>query len=1466
MAKTERLLPVTAARTPFGAYRGDVARLTLPAGMTISQIVDCVPGLDHELFHRVGVVQINGHTVDRKVWHRVRPRVDGPRQVSVTLHMPAAGGGRSGGNVAGGDGGGGGVGGAGGGSGKQILLIVAAIALIALTSWIGGGGIGVALGLSVLGPGTFGAQLLAAGIGIIGSLALSALSRPPALDQSSTSAERDARAYASVSSNLIGRGLTLPRVVGQHRIRPPMIAEPWVVLGGPDDEYALAAFSLAGPHSLCDVQINGVRVTALAEPAAVSPAEVDLEQEFWIIRREGRDDDTPIEYPFRNGWQIWQRSTDHERVQLLGHNWGDNAGGGAASPQDVWELDPDADQVLPVWHRFTSKRNPSTLEIHLDFPQGLTIDGLGAFGTSGAILPMRARMRPKGTTTWFNLPEMWWYGDSIKPQRFRIEIAIVGSSSGASSVTANRHDSGDIIPLYCWGATPGGADPATTAWDAHANWLDVDSGDVDYFGPSNYVVGPLANSNTIVRNVALQRTGFAFNLNVNNVGLTSPAALDNEDGVIWEVEIRRGAAFRASQVDLNYQFGGADWDFFEHQNSAGGSPSPPSQVQIRPANNLVDTIAAVRFVSKFNGSVYSDWGFIPPDPDPTGHAQLVVVARNRAINDVSVLAAGYALDYSASGMGEDELALDYQFLYGEDNGFTASEADLVAEDCGLDVAQTGDDPGLLSPSSLAIDGSTDYIVRIDIERIALRTAGAWHGRLQYATADSPGHAFSDSYYADIPEVPNVVGARRGLEIDMSDLAAGGSDWIDSTIDQLRFEFDAPGSPGDGEFRVRQIQIGTPGSAAGWTWLRTTSNPAPHVYDILTGDLNKKALAASVVDDDSLTEWRTHCDTEGYECNAIIDGRSIADALNLIAGCGYARPFKSELWGVAIDKDRTAEDPVQIFTPRNMREFRWDRAFPDLPDHLIVDYFDEQFEFRQQQRIVYRDGYDASTAVLPERTTYVGLITGAEVDARAAFDLRQPVERGTFYMGEVWTEHLVARRGDLVGIEHDVLRKMTGRGRVKSVTLDASSPQNVTALVLDSEVPIGLDDDGNADALVVCAALIRQKDGTLLTKQLAHVGGYTATLTFATPFEDPGTSLLDEDCLVAVGPLHTVYQRMILLEVTPGTDLTARLVLVDEGVGLWYRLGAGAAACTIEATASAGFVLAAQGAADVSIEAAATAEGPLDLAQGAASVAVTAAAAGTLIAAGAGAAAVAITATGAADLTAPPITFMGRRLRSTVNGNDLNMPLDQLQQGPMSPSVAETDDFVFVWVAWGGVDNDNITMTTSGYAQRIEAFQAGGLYDIDVGAFYKFMVSPADDEVIAAGPPDATDAAVAVAMVFRGVDQTTPFDVSDTGAAEAASAFITPAAITPMTSGAVIIVCAGGGNSQGSGNAYSDSASPTDYELLVSGSRDDTYDAMAGAGWLYWSGSGAFTPSEWQPPFADSSLYSARSVTFALRPA
>lgn len=185
------------------------------------------------------------------------------------------------------------------------------------------------------------------------------------------------------------------------------------------------------------------------------------------------------------------------------------------------------------------------------------------------------------------------------------------------------------------------------------------------------------------------------------------------------------------------------------------------------------------------------------------------------------------------------------------------------------------------------------------------------------------------------------------------------------------------------------------------------------------------------------------------------------------------------------------------------------------------------------------------------------------------------------------------------------------------------------------------------------------------------------------------------------------------------------------------------------------------------------------------------------------------------------------------------------------------DVVVVFLHVGGAADVNLGVNT-GYTELLDAYQNGTTQDSNLGVYIKRLTA-ADTTFSVTSSGSTNYAQNAYVLVLRGVDATTPLDVALVSAGLAGAGKPNPPAITPITTGAVIV--AGGGLAIATGAAFA-SSDLTDFRTL---STADTNDSVVGGGYKKWTG-GSFDPAVWTGGGTDSSSNSWNAATLAFRPA
>lgn len=532
-----------------------------PEGATIAEIVAGFGGDLPGRFETHGIVTIDGHVIERRFWGRVRPmaRARGSRRpVTIALSIRLEGGGR------------------GGQTARKVVGAVAMLALAVLTYGISQGllsGLGAAFA-----AGALGAKIVAGVVGLAGSLAIRALTAAPVrrLDQPAGT-ERVEKGAASAQGNVLRAGAPIPAVIGTRRLFPVQAAQPLITIDDADNEIVEAVYVLAGPHRL--------------EAIRIGEADIAEARDVTIQTREGWPDDPPLDLVARHG------ATDQPQIELSAHQV-------RSDNQRALEDAVTPANSLPRWHRVASRRGADEVHIQLVLPEGLIWRDSP---TTLMRLPLRLRIRPRGTAAWINLPEVHFSEAEQSQMRLSIEL---------------RYDEPETIPappargwVAAYKAVPAQtAQPAGGDWTADAYFSAGTGGDV-----------------------LAQGVGGS---NVRHVHLTDRRARIYLDPVLhprssfWEIELMRGAVVRGDQwTTAAYTLAGTVWHLFGYQVG-----TPPLIAASR--SQLGERAYLIRIASIVNRPPIARAGVL---------ATIAVTATNRQVDQLSVLASRYVRDWDGTG-------------------------------------------------------------------------------------------------------------------------------------------------------------------------------------------------------------------------------------------------------------------------------------------------------------------------------------------------------------------------------------------------------------------------------------------------------------------------------------------------------------------------------------------------------------------------------------------------------------------------------------------------------------------------------------------------------------------------------------------------------------------------------------------------------------------------------------------------
>jgi hypothetical protein len=338
---------------------------------------------------------------------------------------------------------------------------------------------------------------------------------------------------------------------------------------------------------------------------------------------------------------------------------------------------------------------------------------------------------------------------------------------------------------------------------------------------------------------------------------------------------------------------------------------------------------------------------------------------------------------------------------------------------------------------------------------------------------------------------------------------------------------------------RKMEIWDEGTAS-WVWATTRSPADAFIRAARGAEAGRAALVDARLDMTGLLAWR------GDGAEIMDDGQprwtfdayyesvsTIWQVLTDIAAAARARIATVDgKWGVVRDLPQAVRK--QHVTRRNIWGFEGSLPYVDLPHALKVRY-DKDGLGQLGERIVYADGFDDLTATKFDSLDGFGWTDPNLAWREGRYHLAVIYLRPGPYSFFMDPEHMVFRRGDLIGVTHDVPGWGLGDGRIKGFVYDdPDNPTAVTAILVDAALLM----ENGKDYAVEIRTLADPK----VYRAIETAAGWQTTLTFLIPIPVADSPAAGD--LVAYGLAGSVSVDALVKEIEPGPDLSARITVVD----------------------------------------------------------------------------------------------------------------------------------------------------------------------------------------------------------------------------------------------------------------------------------------------------------------------------------
>ena len=213
-------------------------------------------------------------------------------------------------------------------------------------------------------------------------------------------------------------------------------------------------------------------------------------------------------------------------------------------------------------------------------------------------------------------------------------------------------------------------------------------------------------------------------------------------------------------------------------------------------------------------------------------AEGVNTSQSASLIDLSNNVGAIQSGLGASGLDPAPGAY-WQFDAGAE-GLVGVNANTAVSGGSLRLTPTSTNPQLLTSSgalTLSIPGAQYTKVRVGLTRRG-GAATSWTGTLYYSTTT---HSILSAYRASAANPNIAVGQSAVVEWDMANLAVGGTDWLDSTIGRLRFDF---ANSLDSVWDVDWIAVGRVGPSASSRVVESLTSTVTQQGDKLTAEAQR----------------------------------------------------------------------------------------------------------------------------------------------------------------------------------------------------------------------------------------------------------------------------------------------------------------------------------------------------------------------------------------------------------------------------------------------------------------------------------------------------------------------------------------------------------------------------------------------------------------------------------------------------
>ena len=433
--------------------------------------------------------------------------------------------------------------------------------------------------------------------------------------------------------------------------------------------------------------------------------------------------------------------------------------------------------------------------------------------------------------------------------------------------------------------------------------------------------------------------------------------------------------------------------------------------------------------------------------------------------------------------------------------------------------------GYFKNGSNTISDSQLKTLRYVVSKSGLK-ADSYTIKVERETADSDSSMVVDEVYlGSIRAIKNTSPVRSEIlqKLCIVELKVKSTPKLQNIIEKLNFVSQS--------YLPIYSKSGT--GANSWTTKALSSNPASVAIFAMQGAVAQQKLKDSDIDWLAFEKLYTWCESHEYECNYFLsENTSISQLLTNIAICARCDIFRFN-GKITVVQDIERDSAVQLFTPRNSKNYTETLLKNDIPDCIALKFVNEDTGFAEDEVNIYNTS-TGNKITEPETTQEVSLwgVTNSKQARKVGmYDLAVLRARSVVHTFQCDFEYMLCSKGDWIKYAGDIALAGLKQGRIENLIYN----DNGKIIGFKSDELLPMQEENSY------AVRIRKNDGTISLYDVVFTEGNHLEVLFS---ESLQAGEIQEQNLFAFGIRGQETIDLIVTSISCKDNLMAEITAVE----------------------------------------------------------------------------------------------------------------------------------------------------------------------------------------------------------------------------------------------------------------------------------------------------------------------------------